>query len=269
MSKHKFQGPNWRRFRQYDNHTTEEINMVAAAAQRGEILEVDPFDSTRHDIDAGEVLANMMRPYVIALLDKILGDYTNDRRGDMAQAAWVGVWKALDHFSPDIAEKTGARFSTYAWRFIQHEITAWLAENSGAVPLPRSAWQNSRALEVEWNRLHPDRDILRANPEELRAIRIGGGEHHRPGNPEAIAARQAPFQHTSEDWDNPSPAAEAILFAFDDEAEDKALGEALVLVVEALRELPEEERYEAADQFADNFGLPLGTAEVLVAQAGF
>ncbi len=111
------------------DHTREELNDAAEAARAG-------------DEKAKTALGEMMQPIVIGYLKTIGGNYSRGQRDEMTQAAWLGVWDALGKWEND-----GRKFSGWAYFYMKTEVSKWLAENTGVIPLPRQAWWNARTIE--------------------------------------------------------------------------------------------------------------------------
>lgn len=161
--------------RRIPKHSKEELNDVAIKAQQG-------------DTRAREELAEMMRPYVVAQMEKVRGDYTHEQREEMVQAGWVGVFRALPGFDP----AAGTKFSTWAFPWIKHELYEWLARNSGSVPMSRKAWNAAKWVEKNIEpETHPA-DYNDATLSEVSGVPSAGA---------IIRARQAPFA-ISEDHDS-------------------------------------------------------------------
>jgi RNA polymerase sigma factor (sigma-70 family) len=236
----------------------EEFNAIAIRAQTG-------------NERAKEELLDIMRPYVVRLVAKIHGDYSYADKDEITQSAWLGVFVALKSFDPE----GGTQFSSWAWPHMQHEVFEWLSRNSGAIPMPRTAWKFTRRMEAAWMNLYPDRPITDATEEELAdleipAIRDGVQTTIKVGYGAAAMRAKLALKEVDEDFEpSPSPSAEDDYFEISDDDDDRDLGETLILVVDALRELPEDEREDAAVQVAEDLGLPFLSAQKLVEQAGF
>lgn len=181
------------------NHTKEELNDVASAAKAG-------------DPKAAQTLGQMVQPYVIAYLRRIKGDYTPEQRNEMTQAAWVGVYEALDRWDPD----AGVKFNTFAYYFYHGEVQLWLAANSGVIPLPRTAWADAHRIEkVVLERTNGERMPYELSDDELAAIEVITDSKTKrfKSAGDAFRARQASYSvETPEDAQRASQSAEEAFF---------------------------------------------------------
>lgn len=227
-------------------HTKAELNAVAVAAQKG-------------DQEAMHKLMLMMRPYAVSVIKKIGGSYTTDQREDLEQTAYVGILEALKRFDPD----AGTKFSTYAHYWIRHEVQEWLARNSGAIPLPRTAWQAAGKLVEATGRSdlqdHPNLD------EVLVEVTVAGERKlaHIPNAAKIARARasayEIPEDFAGRDSDNP----EDIYI----DSEEETMEAAALAHIDLLHTLEEEEWYDASIQFCEEWDLPPAIADNLVAAA--
>lgn len=149
------------------HHTKEELNAAAKAAQDGGERERD-------------ALCRMMRPYVVAVVRRVRGDYRWSERLEMEQVGYVGVLIALSKFDPD----NGAKFSTFAWPHVLHEVNYWLAQNSGAVAMPKKAWQDAGKAERALYEVDPQK-----HPSEFAS-----DDYATPSAEAAVRARLAPYE---------------------------------------------------------------------------
>jgi len=186
------------------NSTKEEMNTIAAEAVKGD-------RQARHD------LGELMQPFVIGYVRTIRGDYSRDQRNEITQAAWLGVAEALDRWdtSKDV------KFNTYAHFWIKGEVNKWLAQNSGVLSLPRTAWVDAGKVEAVVRRKYGEETAATEVPDALlAAMEITAGDD----NPRrcasagaAFRARQAPFT-TDPDWEPSSSESAEDLF-FEDTAD--------------------------------------------------
>ena len=178
-------------------HSKEELNATAIKAQQG-------------DTRAREALAEMMRPFVVAQMEKVKGDYTHEQREEMVQAGWVGVFRALPGFDPT----AGTKFSTWAFPWIKHELYEWMARNSGSVPMSRKAWNAARWVEKN---IEPETHPADHNDATLAEI---------SGVPSAgaiIRARQAPFAVSEEHDSAVANTTEDYIFEDWEDKRDRAV----------------------------------------------
>ena len=92
------------------------------------------------DPEAAAELMRVMRPTIRSLL--IIRGYTADQQNDQEAAGRLGLWEAVQRYDPN--HPVGKDFRLVAWYRIRHEMEEWRARNTGAVPMPRSAWRQAR-----------------------------------------------------------------------------------------------------------------------------
>lgn len=183
------------------NSTKEEMNTIAAEAVKGDM-------QARHD------LGELMQPFVINYVRTIKGDYSRDQRNEITQAAWLGVAEALDRW--DVTKDV--KFNTYAHFWIRGEVNKWLAQNSGVLALPRTAWVDAGKVEAIVREKYGEEVPATEIPDALLAameITVGDDSPRRFASAgAAFRARQAPFI-TDPDWE-PSTSYSAEDHFFDD-----------------------------------------------------
>lgn len=242
-------------------HTKEELNAVAVAAQTG-------------DQDALEELRTMMRPYQVAFVRKLdQTRYTQDESFEIDQAAWLGILEALKRFDPE----AGAKFSTYAHHWMRHEVSEWLARNSGALPMPRTAWNFGAKLEEV---VQADDDT--ASPHELPDEDLASlpisvvrkGEEVNITIPYAgdiFRARKSSFDLDPTLDLRHSPSAEDDFFGEETFTRrpgvSTAQEDAALIFIESLGELDPSEWEDAADAFVIDQGFDLDIVEGLIEAA--
>lgn len=221
-------------------HTKDELNAVAVRAQAG-------------DEKAKRMLAKMMRPYVISLVQSY--DGTVDDRADsddIKQAAWLGVWVALERFDP----AAGTKFSSYAYFWMRHEMQMWMSKNTTALPLSSRAWKASKALRDAWEIAHPGRDFWEATDEEIMALEIEVSHARELMDAKGTAVELDPDLH-----DRSDQSAEDDFFEvqFDMDADALATMERMWL-------LDLEEAYQEALAFCDRNGLSTEVADRMMGE---
>lgn len=238
------------------NSTKEEMNKIAEYAAAGSQM-------ARH------ALGELMQPFVIGYVRTIRGDYTRDQRNEITQAAWLGVAEALDRW--DAANDV--KFNTYAHFWIKGEVNKWLAQNSGVLSLPRTAWVDAGKVEERLRDELGDSVLPHEIPDDtLATIELTGAAsptRHFKSAGAAFRARQAPFYPdlTNPEWE-PSAAesAEAIFFEESHDQDDEAL-DVLALcsahILNGNRSLAED----TANYFVHTHNLPDTVAENLLALA--
>lgn len=232
-----------------DPHSKQELNDVAVAAQRGD-------EAAKHK------LAEMMRPYVIAMTRKYAeqGDYAWEEKDEIKQAAWLGAWLALEGFDPSMA-----KFSTYAHYYMRREIFQWKAKNSRALPLSRRQWELSLRIEEAWITLHGDRDIETATDAELRALTIAdtddkGKTRSVEQAGDIMRAKRSAYEFDPDYGEaSQSGSAEDEYFEMQD-ADADALA-----TIEEMREADTGTALGMALDFCDRHGLPYDVADRMVA----
>jgi len=168
------------------NSTKEEMNAIAAKAHDGD-------KQARHD------LGELMQPFVIGYVRTIKGDYSREQRNEITQAAWLGVAEALDRWdaSKDV------KFNTYAHFWIRGEVTIWLAQNSGVLSLPRTAWVDAGKVEAHIREQYGEEVAATEIPDShLASIKLTSNTASRrfKSAGAAFRARQAPYA-TDPDWE--------------------------------------------------------------------
>lgn len=220
------------------------MNKVAIAAKAG-------------DPKAKRALGELMQPFVISYLRTIKGDFTRKRRDDLTQSAWLGVAEALSRWD----SSKDVKFNTYAHFWIRGEVNKWLAQNSGVLALPRTAWVDVGKVEAhirakygdDWAAHEIDDDELAdieiATRSEPRYFRSAG---------DAVRGRQQAFYPdlSNPDWE-PSAleSAEESYFEESHDSDEDALL-AFAIVRDHLDAGDEQAALEAATDFAYTHNLP-------------
>lgn len=243
-------------------HTKEELNAAANAAAAG-------------DRKASKLLAEMMRPYVVSFLRKQYnsgGDYSREEQDEVEQAAWIGVYEALERWDPS----KGVKFNTYAMHWVRHEVYEWRAKNSRALPIPRRAWDYARKVEEGYKEKHgEDADIYTASDEELSSIEVTvvrDGREITRGLPYAgnlIRGRRASMSFDPElaPEGMKSLSAEEDYMNEHEHEDDKAL-HAADMIVSAAQEIPDDdERYYFVESQVSELGWPEEVVEMLLERA--
>lgn len=241
-------------------HTKEELNEVATAASSG-------------DRDASKQLAEMMRPYVVAFFRRggayRFPNYSREQRDEMTQAAWVGVFEALERWDPS----KGTKFSTYALYWVRHEVMEYIARNSGGTAIPRRGWDYAHKIEQSYREKHgDDADIYKASDEELASIEVTvvrEGREVTRGIP--YAGRLIRGRIEAAQWDpahdRTSNSAEEVYMDEHEHEDDEALRIA-DLIVSAAQEIPDDdERYYFVESQVSELGWPSEVAEMLLERA--
>ena len=130
------------------------------------------LEAQNGDAEAMEELAWRVAPLVYRIAIKYGHGHDNSeryneaQRREILQEAWVGFLDAVQRYDPNHA--SGLRFWTVASYRITIAIKHWQAENSGALPMTRTAWEQAHridkaleASEVTWETL---------SAEELREV---------------------------------------------------------------------------------------------------
>ena len=235
-------------------HSKDELNQAAVRAQTGS------------DEDVMALLA-MMRPYMVSILRQVdATTYTLDQRLELDSVATLGVIKALRGEERIIGDRPtksspfdasgGTKFSTWAHPYILHEVSEWLAHNTGTLALPKSAWQYADRIE---DALPDGKSPHDLTDDDLTNVEIQSTYRDRlttvPYAGEIFRARKSAFPIDPNIASRHSPSAEDEAILDDD---SRALR-----FIESLDSVPVGGWPEAVEDYLYEQGLNTDAAEVL------
>lgn len=172
------------------------------------------------DDEARAVLVEVMTPLIIRYVDS-LGFNDREDRGDLINEGHLATLEAIDLYD----EAYEAKFITYAFFRVRKNISWWLAQNSGTIPMPYEAWRVAKL--VDGLEEETDRTLTSDELEELT------------GKGYAREAANARRQYVTLDVHEENPPTEIL-----------TSGE-VVEFVRSLVGLPRDDRYRAARQFCE------------------